>query len=128
LTEDVYMTQPTGFLHSQYPDYVCKLQRSLYGLKQAPRAWFTRLSGFLHQLGFLASKADSSLFYLCTATYKFYVLVYVDDIIITCSASPKLSWFLSEIKRVFPVKDLGSLHYFLGIQVTHQPSGLLLTQ
>ncbi|KAI5348130.1 hypothetical protein L3X38_001017 [Prunus dulcis] len=62
LNEDVYMRQPAGFVDQQYPNYVCKLQRSIYGLKQAPRAWFHRFSEFLLQLGFEASTCDYSLF------------------------------------------------------------------
>ena len=60
LAEDVYMQQPPGFEDVTYPSHVCKLQRSLYGLKQSPRAWYARLSQLLHQLGFVASKADTS--------------------------------------------------------------------
>lgn len=41
------MHQPPGFVHSKYPDFVCKLKRSLYGLKQAPRAWYNRFSSFI---------------------------------------------------------------------------------
>ena len=39
LSEDVYMTQPLGFVHSSFPNHVCHLHKALYGLKQAPRAW-----------------------------------------------------------------------------------------
>jgi hypothetical protein len=62
LFENVYMQQPPSFEDSRYLSYVCKLQRSLYGLKQSPRAWYARLSERLHQLGFISSKADMSLF------------------------------------------------------------------
>ena len=62
LDETVYMQQPLGFEDSQYPRHVCKLQRALYGLKQSPRAWHARLSDKLHELGFISSKADTSLF------------------------------------------------------------------
>ena len=44
LSEDVYMAQPPGFLHPQFPNHICKLHKALYGLKQAPRAWYSRLS------------------------------------------------------------------------------------
>jgi hypothetical protein len=61
LSEDVYMQQLPGFEDPRYPSHVCKLQRSLYGLKQSPRAWYARLSDRLAQLGFVPSKADTSL-------------------------------------------------------------------
>lgn len=66
LTEDVYMRQPAGFIDSQLPQHVCKLQRSLYGLKQAPRAWFQRFSDYLLELGFQESKYD----YFCLFAIK----------------------------------------------------------
>jgi hypothetical protein len=75
LTEDVYMAQPPGFIHSSYP-HVCKLQKAIYGLKQAPRTWFSRLSGKLLQLGFVGSKADSSLFFYRTAAVTMFLLIY----------------------------------------------------
>uniref|UniRef100_A0A2N9I804 Reverse transcriptase Ty1/copia-type domain-containing protein n=1 Tax=Fagus sylvatica TaxID=28930 RepID=A0A2N9I804_FAGSY len=52
LSEDVYMTQPPGFVHSSYPTHVCHLRKALYGLKQAPRAWYSCLSNRLLNLGF----------------------------------------------------------------------------
>jgi hypothetical protein len=62
LTEDVHMVQLPGFINPSYPQHVCKLHKALYGLKQALLAWFSRLSEKLINLGFMASKADSSLF------------------------------------------------------------------
>lgn len=46
LNEQVFMEQPKGFVHPQYPNHVCLLKKALYGLKQAPRAWFTKLKNF----------------------------------------------------------------------------------
>jgi hypothetical protein len=62
LEEEVYMKQPPGYENPKTPHYVCKLDKSLYGLKQAPRACFSKLSSKLQELGFLASKANTSLF------------------------------------------------------------------
>jgi hypothetical protein len=77
------MEQPTGFRNASQPDHVCKLRRSINGLKQAPRAWFARQPRFLHSLGFFSSKADHSLFLYTRAPFKLFVLVYVDDILVT---------------------------------------------
>ena len=128
IDSDIYMEQLIGFQDSSHPNYVCKFSKSLYGLKQAPRDWFHRLTSFLQDLGFQASKANSSFFILHQGALKFYVLIYVDDIVLTCSDSTKLDWFLSKIKSTFPVRDLGSLHFFLGIEAQFSADGLLITQ
>jgi hypothetical protein len=62
LEEEVYMRQPPMYENPNAPHHVCKLDKSLYGLKQAPRAWFAKLSSKLQELGFLASKTDTSLY------------------------------------------------------------------
>lgn len=62
LNEEVYMDQPPGYTSQRYPEYVCKLDKAIYGLKQAPRAWYARLCAKLVALGFVPSKADTSLF------------------------------------------------------------------
>ena len=46
LHEEVYMSQPPGFIDEQNPTHVCKLKKAIYGLKQAPRAWYTELTIF----------------------------------------------------------------------------------
>jgi hypothetical protein len=128
LSEDVYMCQPPGFIDSKYPDHICKLDKALYGLKQAPRAWFSRLSNKLIDLGFSPSKADVSLFIYNKNGIQLYMLIYVDDIIIIGSSSSVVSHLIAQLRDDFAVKDLGSLSYFLGIQVCHTSKGLLLSQ
>ena len=86
LTETVYYEQPSGFVDSSRPNYVCKLNRSLYGLKQAPRAWYIRFAHHITSLGFVEAKADTSLFiYRCGADTGF-LLLYVDDIVLNASS------------------------------------------
>jgi hypothetical protein len=125
LTEEVYIKQPSGFVDPTFPSHVCRLHKSLYGLKQAPRAWYTRLSDFLLSIGFLASKVDTSLFILSDGTNIFYLLVYVDDILLTGSNSAMLHRLLSS---EFKLRDLGDVHYFLGIEVQSIGMGLILRQ
>ncbi|KAJ0608733.1 putative RNA-directed DNA polymerase [Helianthus annuus] len=117
LTETVYMEQPTRFIDPKFPNHVCCLKKALYGLKQAPRAWFQRLSTFLLANGFVCSQADTSLFIFKKGTALIYLLVYVDDIIITGSDSSLIATFVSHLHEEFSVKDLGSLGYFLGLEV-----------
>jgi hypothetical protein len=128
LLEDVFMEQPRGFIDSTHPDYVCKLHKALYGLKQAPRAWFNRLSSFLLHIGFTASLLDSSLFTLHSGSTHIFMLVYVDDIILTGTDDKLLHSIIAQLQQEFPLKDLGSLHFFLGIHVTRTDQGLHLCQ
>jgi hypothetical protein len=90
LAEEDYMRQPPGFVDSTLPSHVCRLHKSLYCLKRAPRAWYTCLSDFLISIGFHASKVDTSLFILSISVDILYLLVYVDDILLTGSNSTML--------------------------------------
>ncbi|XP_071686916.1 uncharacterized protein [Rutidosis leptorrhynchoides] len=85
LSETVYMHQPPGFHDLASPDHVFLLQKSLYGLKQAPRVWFHRFAGYAQCVGFLHSRCVSSLFIYKQGTDIAYLLLYVDDIILTAS-------------------------------------------
>lgn len=127
LTEEIYMKQPRGFIHLDYPHYVCKLQKALYDLKQAPRAWFHRFNSFLLSHGFVCGSADPSMFVLRTGSHILVLLLYADDIILTGSSSMLLSSFISTLSNQFAMKDLRDLHYFLGIQVKRDSMGIFLS-
>jgi len=128
LKEEVYMEQPQGFEDSKFPDHVCLLHKSIYGLKQAPRTWFLRLSQALMELGFTASTVDTSLFTFHHSTMFIFVLIYVDDIMVTSNANTVINTLISYLDFEFAIKDLGELSYFLGIQVTKTENGLHLHQ
>lgn len=89
------MNQPPGF-ESSNKNLVCKLHKALYGLKQAPRAWFERLKVVVLKFGFKSSKCDPSLFILHTKNYCIYMLVDVDDIIITGNSKDVIQNLVSQ--------------------------------
>ncbi|XP_024172100.1 uncharacterized mitochondrial protein AtMg00810-like [Rosa chinensis] len=122
------MTQPPGFIDPSQPSYVCKLNKALYGLKQAPRAWFHRMTSFLLSVGFVQSLADSSLFIFRHGVHTIYFLLYVDDIVVTGCDNQLLQGFIAGLGRGFDIKDLGPLHYFLGLQVSSHNNGLHISQ
>lgn len=128
LNEDVYMTQPPGFVDPSRPDYVCKLLKAIYGLRQAPRAWFEHMKSFLISAGFVQSLADPSLFIFRQGNQTIYFLLYVDDIVITGSDNKLIQELIQALGRNFDIKDLGPLHYFLGLQVTSLFDGLHISQ
>ncbi|WVZ78827.1 hypothetical protein U9M48_026477 [Paspalum notatum var. saurae] len=128
LSETVYCVQPSGFVDPQHPDHVCRLNKSLYGLKQAPRAWFSRFATHLLSLGFTEAKTDASLFIFHRGTETVYLLLYVDDIVLTASSDALLRRTIDALQREFSMKDLGPLHHFLGLSVTRQHGSIHLSQ
>lgn len=128
LEEEVYMKIPPGHPLCGDPSRVCKLNKSIYGLKQSPRAWHAKLSSTLEDLGFTRSSADSSLYVQTGQTEKLMVLIYVDDLIITGSNADSIAALKKKLQGKFPVKDLGPLKYFLGIEVATSRKGLFLNQ
>jgi hypothetical protein len=128
LSKRVYCLQPAGFIDDQHTDHVCLLSKSLYGLKQALHAWFQRFSMHLRQAGFHATRSDSLLFVYKHGANVAYLLLYVDDIILTASTLAFLHRVVNVLKGMFAMKDLGHLHYFLSIQVRRDRHGFHLHQ
>jgi hypothetical protein len=128
LFETVFCCQPMGFADPAHLDLVCQLYKSLYGLKQALRAWYSRFATFLTTLGFLEAKSDTSLFIFRRSSDTVYLLLYVDDIILTASSTELLRRTIFALQREFAMEDLRPLHHFLGITVEHRPTGLFLHQ
>ncbi|GJX96017.1 ribonuclease H-like domain-containing protein [Tanacetum coccineum] len=127
LKETVYMHQPPGFTDLAHSDYVCLLQKSLYGFKQAPRAWFQQFSNYVIRAGFYHSKTDSSLFIFYKGPGTAYLLLYVDDIILTASSTSLLQRIIFLLHAKFAMTDLGPFNYFLSISAMRTTCGIFLT-
>ncbi|KAL6336283.1 hypothetical protein AAG906_014452 [Vitis piasezkii] len=110
LQEEVFMSQPQGFVDEKHPEYFERLQKALL------------------QFGFVSSKVDQSLFFRITSTHTTYIFVYIDDILITGSNAEVLTSLIKQLDAEFSLKDLGEITHFLGIQVTHTVNGFHLSQ
>lgn len=122
------MHQPPGFVNPEKPTHVCKLNKAIYGLKQAPRAWFNRFSDFLLAFGFTCSIRDPSFFIYQRNGDVMLLLLYVDDIALTGSNKSLIDKLLEALNKEFRMKDLGSFHYFLGLQAHFLSNGLFINQ
>lgn len=109
------MKQPPGFANPLRPNHVCKLHKELYGLKQAPLAWFQRLTSYLIRQKFFHSHFDASLFIRHTHHHSVYVLVYVNDIIVTGSNAQSVVSFIDNLSSKFDSRRMGNLSFFLGM-------------
>lgn len=128
LNDEVYMVQPPGFIHQSFPNHICKLKKPIYGLRQAPRDRYTALRTFLLENQFINSISDASLFIYNREGIIAYILVYVDDIVITGNNNHFLADLYRRFSARFSLKDLGTLNYFLGVEVIHLPHGCFLSQ
>ncbi|GJT08258.1 putative ribonuclease H-like domain-containing protein [Tanacetum coccineum] len=128
IDEEVYVSQPPGFLDHKYPQKVYKVVKALYGLHQDPRAWYTTLSTFLLKNGYRRGTINKTLFLKKDKHDIILVQVYVDDIIF---GSTKKSWcdeFEAIMKSRFKISSMGELTFFLGLQVKQKPDGIFISQ
>ncbi|GJS11539.1 putative ribonuclease H-like domain-containing protein [Tanacetum coccineum] len=128
IDEEVYVSQPPGFIDPKYPQKVYKVVKALYGLHQAPRAWYATLSTFLLKNGYRRGTIDKTLFIKKDKHDIILVQVYVDDIIF---GSTKKSWcdeFEALMKSRFQMSSMGELTFFLGLQVKQKEDGIFISQ
>nr|GEU71388.1 retrovirus-related Pol polyprotein from transposon TNT 1-94 [Tanacetum cinerariifolium] len=102
LREEVYVSQPDGFVDQDNPNHVYKLKKALYGLKQAPRAW---------------NGNDLLL-----------VQIYVDDIIFAASTLELCDLFANLMCSKFKMSMMGKISFFLGLQISQSPRSIFINQ
>nr|GEX62590.1 hypothetical protein [Tanacetum cinerariifolium] len=103
LREEVYVSEPDGFVDQDNPNYVYKFKKALYGLKQAPRIW----------------RKDNDLLL---------VQIYVDDIIFAASALELCDLFANPMYSKFKMSMMGKILFFLGLQISQSPRGIFINQ
>lgn len=86
------------------------------------------LRSFLISYGFTNARSDTSLFVYHHGESHLFLLVYVDNIIFTGNSVFDVRSLITTLANRFSLKDLGNLHYFLGVEVTPYNGGLLITQ
>jgi hypothetical protein len=125
--EEVYIEQPQGFEAHSRDTHVFRLKKTLYGLKQAPRDWYGRMDNYLMRLGFSKSHADPNLYYKVMDNAPIILLLYVDDLFITGEESLIIQCN-KELASKFDIKDLGLMHYYLGLAVWKKRGEVFLGQ
>nr|GEW65119.1 hypothetical protein [Tanacetum cinerariifolium] len=115
LKEEVYVSQPEGFVDPDHPTHVYRLKKALYGLKQAPRAWYDTLSRFLLDNDFSKGAVDPTLFTRKTGKHILLVQIYVDDIIFASTDSNACDMFSNKMSSKFQMFMIGQMSFFLEI-------------
>jgi hypothetical protein len=127
IEEEVYIEQPQGFEVHSRDTHVFRLKKALYGLKQAPRAWYAKINNYLMRLGFSKSHADPNLYYKVVKNAPVILLLYVDDLFFTGEESLIIQC-KKELAYEFDMKDLGLMHYYLGLEVWQKLGEVFLGQ
>nr|GFB51027.1 retrovirus-related Pol polyprotein from transposon TNT 1-94 [Tanacetum cinerariifolium] len=128
LREEVYVSQPDGFVDADNPNHVYKLKKALYGLKQAPRAWYDMLSSFLLSQDFSKGSVDPTLFIRRNGNDLLLVQIYVDNIIFAASTLELCDLFANLMCSKFKMSMMGKISFFLGLQISQNPRGIFINQ
>ncbi|CAN0876377.1 Retrovirus-related Pol polyprotein from transposon TNT 1-94 [Linum grandiflorum] len=128
LKEVVYLACPPSYISSDSSKVACLLRRSLYGLKQAPRAWFEKFQTTILSHGFHQSLNDPSLFTKRTVAGLTVLLLYVDDMILTGDDVNGIAAVKKVLHDSFKLKDLGTLSYFLGLEIQRSTRRIFVSQ
>ncbi|GJY32283.1 retrovirus-related pol polyprotein from transposon TNT 1-94 [Tanacetum coccineum] len=128
LKEEVYVSQPEGFVDLDHPTHVYHLKKALYGLKQAPRALYNTLSRFLLDNKFSKGVVDPTLFTRNIGKHILLVQIYVDDIIFASIDPKSCDIFSKEMSSKFQMSMMGQMSFFLGLQVSQSPGGIFINQ
>lgn len=127
IDEEVYIEQPEGFEINNTDTQVSRLKKAIYGLKQAPRAWYARMDAYLLRIGFVKSSSNAYLYIKIVKNEPMIILLYVDDLFIT-SVEYKIIERKKMMATEFEMKDMGLMHYYLGLEVWQKPCEIYLGQ
>ncbi|KAK8930635.1 hypothetical protein KSP39_PZI017057 [Platanthera zijinensis] len=129
IDEEIYVQQPEGFEVQEAKTKVYKLKKALYGLKQSPRAWNSKIDVTLSKLGFKKTAYEPALYSRHTQEATYITLcIYVDDLLITGSDLLGIAMLKDQLKAEFEMTDMGHVKFFLGMQITRNHLGILITQ
>ncbi|GJS52670.1 retrotransposon protein, putative, ty1-copia subclass, partial [Tanacetum coccineum] len=126
LEDTIYMRQPPGFEEGT-GNKVCLLKKYLYGLKQSPRQWYKRFDVYMISNGFSRSNYDNCIYFKEFAPGMYiYLLLYVDDMLISCKSKSEIEYTKGLLRKEFDMKELGPARKILGMEIVRDRGSLTL--
>ena len=104
------------------------MKKSLYGLKQSSRAWVGCFASVIQEFGLRQLEKDHSVFWRIQLGKRILLIIHINDIVITGNDTEEIDSLKKHLQAQFQIKDLGSLKYFLGIEVVRSKKSILLSQ
>lgn len=127
LQEEVYIKQPQGFEVEDKKTHVFMLKKVSYGLKQAPKSWYNLIDSYLVNFGFTRSNSDPNIYFKVFQGMPLILVLYVENLFLTGSESSMIECKM-ELASKFKMKDLGFMHYFLGLKVWQRLNEIFISQ
>ena len=124
LEEKIYIKIPPGYPKEHKQNQVLKLLKGLYGLKQGPLAWNKELDQILKSFGFEPTISDPCFYY--RAADSSYLIVWVDDIILSTSSTSVMAKLKTQIKEKLPCHDKGPISLYLNLLITRDRQNRLI--
>nr|GEW71867.1 hypothetical protein [Tanacetum cinerariifolium] len=128
LKEEVYVSQPEGFIEQDNPSHVYNLKKAHYSLKQAPCAWYDMMSSFLISQQLSKGTIDLTLFTWHAGNDLLLVQIYVDDIIFSSTNTAMCDEFANQMTNKFKMSMMEKMSFFLGLKNSQSPRGIFINQ
>ena len=123
---DIYMQTLEGYV--QDPSLLCRLRKSLDGLNKAPQAWYDKMDSYLLSRGFIRCRSDPNVYIMRNNDSLLPIVLYVDDLLIIGSLASSIATVKTTLHGKFSMTDMGLLHYFLGLEISQNDSGINMSQ
>lgn len=125
LKENIFMTQPQGFLDTSKSDHVCKLNKAIYGLHQSGREWFYEIQTVLERLNFKRLQWTNCVYIFNNSVI---LLLYVDDIVLFAKTDKEITDVINHLSENFDLKVLGKTRKLLGVEFEEKGNNIYLHQ
>jgi hypothetical protein len=127
LKEEIYMTQPAGFVVKVQEENVCKLVKSLYDLKHALKQWHEKFDVTLILAGFSVNEANRCVYYHHGGGQGVILCLYVNDILIFGTSLDVINKVKTFLCQSFDMKDMGEADVIWNIKLIKGENGITLT-
>ncbi|GAA0183260.1 transmembrane signal receptor [Lithospermum erythrorhizon] len=128
LEEEIYISQPKGFVVQGEENKVCKLKNFIYGLKEAPKQWYEKFNNTLVRNGYTINNSDSCVYSKVFGSDYAVICLYVDDMLILENTLDVVNKIKELLSSNFEMKDLGEVNVILGVRVIRNSEGISLSQ
>ena len=126
LLEEIYLTQPPGFIDPNKPNGVCRLIKAIYGLPQAGKKFHEFITSLMKQFDLIQLLSDQCLF--ISKNGDLLIGIYVDDCVVCGKTIELIDKFKAWLGSKCKITDKGELKHCLSLNVRREPDAIWVNQ